>query len=647
MITLHELTRTFNPSQGNTYTALKDINLIVNSEEFLVLIGHSGCGKSTIINMIAGFDTPSEGVVLLDGQKITGPGPDRMVVFQHHALLPWLTVKGNIALVVNQVLKRLPKTERQTIIEEAIDQVGLREAANRKPKQLSGGMKQRVAIARALAVRPRLLLLDEPFGALDALTRSNLQQQLIHICEQNKITCIMVTHDVDEGLLLADRIALMTNGPDAKISQILNIPFSHPRERLSIINHPYYYGLRSEIVNFLNQQKRHKIYLNAAHTKISRHGLEKVNLDLGYIPLVDLAPLVVAKEKGLFQKYGLDEVNFIRQPSWKVMTEEITNGELDAAPLIGGLPLAITIGTSDIPSVPLISALTLSRNGNAILLSRELWDQGVRSGEAFKKIIAQKEKNYKLGVVHQFSIQNITLRHWLANAGINPDQDVELLIIPPANMVSNLKNGTIDGCCAANPWLAQAFYENIAQTVATTLDIWPGQLDKVLAVREDWAQQHPKTHLALIKALAEACQYCDDLQYRPQILEWLCRPEYLGTELIYTHFGFTDNYPLDYSQDGIEPDNFIYYHRHNSCFPDRNQSSWILAQLCRWKMLDFPNNWPEILDRIYRIDLFNEAMELTSETSEKIIKNSSLKHSKFYQDLGFDSENILSYLQQS
>jgi bicarbonate transport system ATP-binding protein len=297
-VAVDQIDKVFNLSGGGTYVALKGIDLQIKKGEFVSLIGHSGCGKSTLLNMVAGLDLPTEGVVTLEGQRITKPGPDRMVVFQNYSLLPWRTVRENIALAVNAVMKDLPEGERKAIVEQHIDMVGLRGAADKPPGQLSGGMKQRVAIARALAIRPKLLLLDEPFGALDALTRGNLQEQLMKICEENQVTAVMVTHDVDEAVLLSDRIVMLTNGPESKIGQILEVDIPRPRKRMEVVEHPSYYSLRSEMIYFLNQQKRIKKIRAMKTGAIARHGLEKVNLELGFLPLTACAPLAVAKEKG-------------------------------------------------------------------------------------------------------------------------------------------------------------------------------------------------------------------------------------------------------------------------------------------------------------------------------------------------------------
>ena len=256
LFTVDNVTQTFPLKDGGSYVALKDIFLNVAEGEFLSLVGHSGCGKSTLLNLLAGLTRASEGGILMEGREVTEPGPDRMVVFQNYSLLPWKSVRQNIALAVDNVMRGSSKEERESIIEYNIKLVGLNAAADKFPSEISGGMKQRVAIARALALRPKLLLLDEPFGALDALTRGNLQEQLMRICEEAKVTTVMATHDVDEALLLSDRVVLMTNGPEAYIGQILEVPMARPRTHLTVVEDPGYYSLRGEVVQFLTQQKQ-------------------------------------------------------------------------------------------------------------------------------------------------------------------------------------------------------------------------------------------------------------------------------------------------------------------------------------------------------------------------------------------------------
>jgi nitrate/nitrite transport system ATP-binding protein len=228
----------------------------VKRGEFVSLIGHSGCGKSTLLNLVAGLLHPTAGLMLLNNKEIAGPGPERGVVFQNHSLLPWLTCTGNVMLAVERVFGE--KEKRAQLVERtraALSLVGLSQAATKYPDEISGGMKQRVGIARALAMEPRILLLDEPFGALDALTRAHLQDELMGIVANTGSTVVMVTHDVDEAVLLSDRIVMMTNGPAATIGGILEVGLSRPRERLSLATHPRYIECRREVLEFLYQRQ--------------------------------------------------------------------------------------------------------------------------------------------------------------------------------------------------------------------------------------------------------------------------------------------------------------------------------------------------------------------------------------------------------
>ncbi|MEG4226284.1 nitrate ABC transporter ATP-binding protein [Microcoleus sp. N9_B2] len=255
-LTIKDVSKVYETPKG-PYVVLDGVNLTINEGEFICLIGHSGCGKSTLLNMIAGFNGPTNGELALEGSQITEPGPDRMVVFQNYSLLPWLTATENIHLGVENVYPEKSADEHNTIVKEHLELVGLTEACNKRPGQLSGGMKQRVAIARALATRPKLLILDEPFGALDPITREELQEELLKIWRKEKITVIMITHDIDEALFLADRIVMMTNGPAASIGEDMHIPFSRPRNRVRIMEDPKYYELRNFALEFLFSRYAH------------------------------------------------------------------------------------------------------------------------------------------------------------------------------------------------------------------------------------------------------------------------------------------------------------------------------------------------------------------------------------------------------
>lgn len=245
------------PTPKGPYTVLEGVNLTVSEGEFICVIGHSGCGKSTLLNMVSGFNTPSSGKVELSSKPITKPGPDRMVVFQNYALLPWKTAFENIYIAVNAVFPNKPEAEKRAIVRHHLELVGLTEAADKKPPQLSGGMKQRVSIARALAVRPKVLILDEPFGALDAITKEELQEELLKIWNENRATVLMITHDIDEALFLADRLVMMTNGPAASIGEVMEIPFARPRDRTRIMEDPQYYKLRNYALDFLYHRFAH------------------------------------------------------------------------------------------------------------------------------------------------------------------------------------------------------------------------------------------------------------------------------------------------------------------------------------------------------------------------------------------------------
>jgi nitrate/nitrite transport system ATP-binding protein len=240
------------------FHALSDVNLAVEQGEFITLIGHSGCGKSTLLNLVAGLNRPTSGVLVCSGREIAGPGPERAVVFQNHSLLPWLTCFENIYLAVERVFGG--KETRAQLDErtwKALELVGLAAAGGKRPNEISGGMKQRVGIARALSMEPKVLLMDEPFGALDALTRAHLQDELMRIVAATGATVVMVTHDVDEAVLLSDRIVMMTNGPAATIGDIVKVRLERPRGRLALAQDPLYLDYRTSVLEFLYQRQGH------------------------------------------------------------------------------------------------------------------------------------------------------------------------------------------------------------------------------------------------------------------------------------------------------------------------------------------------------------------------------------------------------
>jgi nitrate/nitrite transport system ATP-binding protein len=250
---INNLFKSYKNADGSEFSVLDNINLSIGENEYISVIGHSGCGKSTLLKIVAGLEKQSDGIVTLEGKEIRKPGADRMMIFQHYGLLPWLTVRENIRLAVDEVLQSLSRADKISLVNEHLAMVNLTAAADKYPDEISGGMKQRVGIARALAIRPKMLLMDEPFGALDALTRGKLQKQVLDIWENRRQAAMMITHDVDEAIYMSDRIVLMTNGPAATIGEILSVPFAHPRDRQELRESQDYYELRNYALNFLDR----------------------------------------------------------------------------------------------------------------------------------------------------------------------------------------------------------------------------------------------------------------------------------------------------------------------------------------------------------------------------------------------------------
>lgn len=267
------------PTRQGKALIVSDFTLQMRRGEFVCIIGHSGCGKSTVLSMVAGLNPISGGGLILAGREIEGPGPDRGVVFQSPCLLPWMTTLENVMLGVNQVFRHAPKSQRLQIARYYLHRVGLGDVLHKRPSELSGGMRQRVGLARAFALAPKMLLLDEPFGMLDKLTKFELQQVLIELWNRERLTAMMVTHDVDEAIFLADRVVMMSSGPEAEIGDILEIPFPRPRSRTALLESSEYYLLRSHLIDFLE---------NRSHIRPSREGSP-----IGFRSAVSIAPPVI------------------------------------------------------------------------------------------------------------------------------------------------------------------------------------------------------------------------------------------------------------------------------------------------------------------------------------------------------------------
>jgi nitrate ABC transporter ATP-binding subunit len=251
----HHLVKAYPLPKGGETVIVDGYTMKIEKGEFVSIVGHSGCGKTTVLMMVAGLLEKSRGGIIVDGTEVEGASPDRAVVFQSPCLLPWLTALGNVMLGANRVYPHASKKEKKELCEYYLSLVGLSDAMNKYPKELSGGMQQRVGIARAFAVKPKIVLLDEPFGRLDSLTRMELQETLMSILSENKMTCMMVTHDVDEAIYLSDKIVMMTNGPNAKIGKILDIEFERPRIRKNVVNHMNYHPYREDLLSFLQEQE--------------------------------------------------------------------------------------------------------------------------------------------------------------------------------------------------------------------------------------------------------------------------------------------------------------------------------------------------------------------------------------------------------
>jgi nitrate/nitrite transport system ATP-binding protein len=287
--------------------------------------------------------------------------------------------------------------------------------------------------------------------------------------------------------------------------------------------------------------------------------------------------------------------------------------------------------------------LVLSRNGNAITLAKQFQDLGVRDLASLKAALARNsDKVHTFGMVHPASMHNFLLRYWLASGGIDPDRDVSLTVIPPPQMVANLKAGNIDGYCVGEPWNSRAVYEDLGYVVATDLDIWQGHPEKVLGAREDWVAKHPQTHIALVKALLKACEYCDDRRNREEILQILCRDEYVGSLPEYTRPGFIDPYNRGTGEALETLTRFNQFHVDQANCPGRVEGLWILTQLARWGYAPFPKNWIEILERVRRPDLFGEACrQLGMPDSEPNRHSFAL-----FDGMVFDPDDPVGYLER-
>ncbi|MCB1850883.1 MAG: ABC transporter substrate-binding protein [Gammaproteobacteria bacterium] len=626
------------PTDEGPLNVLNDVNLHVEQGEFITLIGHSGCGKSTVLNIVAGLLNATQGGVILEDKEVTEPGPDRAVVFQNHSLLPWLSVYDNVRLAVDQVFKKTKsKAERHKWTLHNLELVHMTHALERKPDEISGGMKQRVGIARALSMEPKVLLMDEPFGALDSLTRTHMQDSLMDIQSRLNNTVIMITHDVDEAVLLSDRIIMMSNGPSATIGEILTIELPRPRDRLALAENPVYNHYRAEVVKFLHE--RHQatddtpaavapvesasvVHLSAwleSAKSVSGRYLEKPQLNLGFIPLTDCAPLVIANEKGFFRQLGLS-VELSRENSWANIRDKVSIGMLDGAQMLAAMPLASAAGAQRASAM--ITALSLDLNGNGITVSNELHaclaetgaalDSPLGSGRALKQCIEQNRaaggKPLTFATVFPYSSHNYLLRYWLAASGINPDEDIQLTVVPPPQMVNYLQAGVISGFCVGEPWNSLAVCNGLGHTLAASYDIWNNHPEKVFGVSASWAAANPNTHQAVLKALLRACEWIDQPDNRPEVCEILSQGRYVNAPQEILEQSMLGTFRFAHDQAPRERTDFNVFNRYSANFPWRSHAVWFLSQMLRWGQLERAVNFKRIAEQVYRPELYRQAV---------------------------------------
>ncbi len=658
-LTVDDVTQEFPLDNGGRYVALKNIDLEVTKGEFIALIGHSGCGKSTLLNLMAGLAQASSGGILMDGRQVTEPGPDRMVVFQNYSLLPWQTARQNVALAVNRVMGGASASERKAKVDDSLALVGLTQAADKLPAELSGGMKQRVAIARALSIQPRLLLLDEPFGALDALTRGNLQQQLMQICQEAGVTTVMVTHDVDEALLLADRVVMMTNGPEAGIGQILRVPFPRPRQRLEVMEHPAYYDLRAELIGFLQQQRRLR-QRRTVRATMAGPGTTSVEesagvataagpgrpvpgvgpaprmVRLGYLPGLDIAPLALALAQDLFDRNSLQLVP-ISFASWERLDAALVAGELQVAITPATTPLNLSLGLEGRQPWAAITPMTVSRNGNALCLGRPLLQAGVRDRLSLARWLDQCEQPLHLAVPQRFGIAELLVRHWLVGGGIDPERQVRFEALSPMVMQGALRTERVQGFVAGRYRVAEAVEDRQGYVLATDLDIWSGHPEKVLTCSEAWAEANSDALEALGAGLMRAGARCDDGGRRDELAALLSQPQWLGRRAAIALRNQFDDGTDEQPRTLLH---FNCYHADRAHVPNPAEGAWILAQFSRWGLCPFPTNRLELLGQVYRPDLCDRALARAGYAALRPDRHPFL----LADGIAFDQDTPLDYL---
>ncbi len=522
-IEIRGVSKVFNTEHGH-HVVLKDVDLDIRQGEFVSFIGHSGCGKSTLLNLIGGLTEISSGSLEVNGKAVNGPGLDRAMVFQNYSLLPWLSVRENIREVIDAAQPTMSESEKSAIADRFLGAVKLSAHAEKKPAQLSGGMKQRVAIARAFAVHPKILILDEPFGALDALTKGALHDTLSALWQSDDSqveTVLMVTHDIDEAIYLSDRIVVMSNGPASKISEIFEVNLPRPRDKRAMTKTREAVALKARLME----------KLNAGHAMSHGGSRDKGKIRCGFVPLIDCAPLVMAHELGFFRKAGLN-VELRKQPSWAAVRDKTLSGELQLSQCLFSLPLSVVAGVTEPRCELLKIVMNLSSNGQAIVLSRAFESVEAHDAKALKnRIDAILSQGHRptFAMTYAGGTHDIWLRLSLLAAGIDLKQ-VDFVALPPPQMVMSLKNGTIDGFSAGEPWPALALQDGKGVYYARSGDLWRNHPEKVLVANSAFAQTRADDLKLVIRAVLEAAQWLERPDNRAQAVQVLASSFYLDKD---------------------------------------------------------------------------------------------------------------------
>jgi nitrate/nitrite transport system ATP-binding protein len=624
------------------FVALRDIDLSVAKGEFITLIGHSGCGKSTLLNLVAGLTRPTSGVLICDGREIAGPGPERGVVFQNHSLLPWLTCFENVYLAVERVFAAKESRERlKQRTREALELVGLTHAESKLPREISGGMKQRVGIARALSMEPKVLLMDEPFGALDSLTRAHLQDELLKIVAQTRSTTIMVTHDVDEAVLLSDRIVMLTNGPAATIGEICQVDLPRPRDRVALASDARYQACRAAVVDFLHRRHGNPAAASPAPAPDSsspatppasgEKGIapapaaqtpdapptshagawiagsdapEKSELRVGFIPLADCATVVMAAELGFDRRHGL-RILPQKQASWAMVRDGLSSGALDASHALYPMVYGTHLGIGGLPT-PMAILMGLNHNGQGITLARSLAARGVRDGWTLAQAIREGEA---LTLAHTFSTGThaLWLSYWLAAHGIDPLRDVDRVVVPPPRTVESLQDGLVHGFCVGEPWCSLAAESGVGFSAATTQSMWAGHPEKVLAATAEWTDSHPNTARALVATLIDTARHIDRDSQHESVALRLAQPDVIGQGAQAIRRALAGEGGDGLGQQWRDKHPLAFFDEGRVTYPYESDGMWFLTQLQRWGLLRTPVDYRAVVRQVQRNELYAQA----------------------------------------